>query len=41
MSKYSDEFKLKVLKYYNNVRIRNKLKGMSPVKYRQHSILVA
>ncbi|MFR2207387.1 MAG: IS3 family transposase [Clostridia bacterium] len=27
--------------YYNNRRIKSNLKGMSKVKYRQHSILVA
>lgn len=27
--------------YYNNSRIKSKLKGMSPVQYRQHSLLVA
>lgn len=29
------------IKYYNTSRIKSKLKGMSPIKYRQHSMLVA
>lgn len=29
------------IEYYNNVRIKSKLKGMSPVQYRKHSLLVA
>ena len=29
------------IEYYNNKRIKGKLKGMSPVQYRKHSILVA
>ena len=31
----------KYLNYYNNNRIKAKLKGMSPVEYREHSLLVA
>ena len=27
--------------YYNNRRIKSKLKGMSPVRYREHSMLIA
>ncbi|MFQ6943456.1 MAG: IS3 family transposase [Clostridia bacterium] len=26
--------------YYNNRRIKSNLKGMSPVQYREHSMLV-
>lgn len=29
------------IEYYNNSRIKSKLKGMSPVNYRKHSMLVA
>ena len=29
------------IEYYNNRRIKSKLKGMSPVQYRKHSCLVA
>ncbi|MFX4262289.1 IS3 family transposase, partial [Pelotomaculum propionicicum] len=29
------------LDYYNNRRIKIKLKGMSPVKYRTHSLKIA
>ena len=29
------------IEYYNNRRIKSKLKGMSPVQYRQHSMLVS
>jgi len=29
------------IEYYNNKRIKSKLKGMSPVQYREHSKLVA
>jgi len=29
------------IEYYNNRRIKSKLKGMSPVQYREHSMLVA
>ncbi len=29
------------IEYYNNSRIKSKLKGMSPVNYRKHSLLVA
>ena len=39
-----EEFKVeleKYINYYNNVRIKSKLKGMSPVQYRKHSYLVA
>ena len=32
---------IEYIDYYNNIRIKSKLKGMSPVKYREHSILVA
>ena len=31
----------KYIYYYNNNRIKAKLKGMSPVEYREHSQLVA
>ena len=31
----------KYIHYYNNNRIKVKLKGMSPVEYREHSQLVA
>ena len=39
-----DEFKIELenyIDYYNNKRIKEKLKGMSPVQYRLHSSLVA
>ena len=39
-----DEFKLELEKYiwyYNNKRIKSKLKGLSPVQYRIQSSLVA
>jgi transposase InsO family protein len=29
------------IEYYNNKRIKSKLKGMSPIEYRKHSMLVA
>ncbi len=32
---------IEYIKYYNNRRIKSKLKGMSPVQYREHSKLVA
>lgn len=32
---------IKYIEYYNNRRIKSKLKGMSPVQYREHSKLVA
>ncbi|MGN1297700.1 MAG: IS3 family transposase [Clostridia bacterium] len=32
---------IEYIDYYNNIRIKSKLKGMSPVKYREHSVLVA
>ena len=32
---------IEYIEYYNKVRIKSNLKGMSPVKYRQHSMLVA
>ena len=32
---------IEYIEYYNNVRIKSKLKGMSPVQYRKHSCLVA
>lgn len=32
---------IEYIEYYNNSRIKSKLKGMSPVQYRQHSMLVA
>ena len=32
---------IEYIEYYNNKRIKSKLKGMSPVKYREHSMLVA
>lgn len=32
---------IEYIEYYNNRRIKSKLKGMSPVKYRKHSMLVA
>ena len=39
-----DEFKMELIKYidyYNTKRIKNKLKGLSPVQYRIQSSLVA
>lgn len=35
------ELEKDIIKYYNNRRIKNKLKGMSPVQYRKHSIIVS
>ena len=32
---------IEYIDYYNNRRIKSKLKGMSPVQYRKHSLLVA
>ena len=32
---------IEYIEYYNNRRIKSKLKGMSPVQYREHSKLVA
>ena len=32
---------IEYIEYYNNRRIKSKLKGMSPVQYREHSNLVA
>ena len=32
---------IEYIEYYNNRRIKSKLKGMSPVQYKQHSMLVA
>ena len=32
---------IEYIDYYNNKRIKSKLKGMSPVKYREHSQLIA
>ena len=32
---------IKYIDYYNNKRIKCKLKGMSPVNYRTHSIKIA
>jgi len=32
---------IEYIEYYNNRRIKSKLKGMSPVQYRKHSMLVA
>ena len=32
---------IEYIEYYNNRRIKSKLKGMSPVQYREHSLLVA
>ena len=32
---------IEYIEYYNNRRIKSKLNGMSPVKYREHSMLVA
>ena len=32
---------IEYIEYYNNKRIKSKLKGMSPVQYREHSMLVA
>ena len=32
---------IEYIEYYNNRRIKSKLKGMSPVKYREHSVVVA
>ncbi len=34
---YNDNGKLEYREYYNNKRIKGKLKGMSPVQYRVHS----
>jgi len=39
-----DELKKEIqnyIDYYNNKRIKGKLKGMSPVQYRTHSLKVA
>ncbi|MNR49975.1 Integrase core domain protein [compost metagenome] len=39
-----DHFKVELAKYihyYNHKRIKSKLKGMSPVKYRTHALKVA
>ena len=39
-----EEFKVeleKYINYYNNIRIKSKLKGLSPVQYRKQSSLVA
>lgn len=39
-----DEFKrelVEYIEYYNNKRIKSKLKGLSPVQYRIQSLLVA
>ncbi|MBS5864275.1 MAG: IS3 family transposase [Clostridium sp.] len=30
-----------MIEYYNNKRIKSKVKGMSPILYRKHSMLVA
>lgn len=38
-----EQFKLELkeyIRYYNNDRIKAKLKGMSPVKYRTHSLQI-
>lgn len=32
---------IEYIEYYNNRRIKSKLKGMSPVQYRKHSLMVA
>ena len=32
---------IEYIDYYNNRRIKSKLKGMSPIQYREHSMLVA
>ena len=32
---------IEYIEYYNNRRIKSKLKGMSPVEYRKHSCIVA
>ena len=32
---------IEYIDYYNNKRIKGKLKGMSPVQYRTHSLEVA
>ncbi|MCI9246602.1 MAG: IS3 family transposase [Clostridia bacterium] len=32
---------IEYIEYYNNRRIKSKLNGMSPVQYREHSMLVA
>ena len=32
---------IEYIEYYNNRRIKSKLKGMYPVQYREHSMLVA
>ena len=39
-----EEFKVELedyINYYNNKRIKEKLKGLSPVQYRLQSLLVA
>ena len=41
---YAEELEndiIEYIEYYNNRRIKSKLKGMSPVQYREHSELVA
>ena len=38
----SDQLTIKeYIEYYNNIRIKSKLKGMSPIQYRKHSLIVA
>jgi len=36
-----DHFKKELIDYYNNKRIKCKLKGLSPVKYRIQSLKIA
>ncbi len=35
--RYKEEY----IEYYNNSRIKSKLKGMSPIQYRKHSLIVS
>lgn len=39
MEQFKHELK-EYIRYYNNDRIKAKLKGMSPVKYRTHSLQI-
>lgn len=38
---YDENFKQNVIEYYNNKKIKIKLKRMLPVQFRKHSYLVA
>lgn len=40
MEEFEKEFKEYIF-YYNNFRIKQKLKGLSPVQYRNQSLLIA